>query len=89
MHATAEAYLGAAAPGFDLVFLDPPFHRDLLAPALARLVAGAHLNPGARVYLEAEAELGEPPLPAGWALLRSKQAGDVGYHLAARDQEGA
>ena len=27
---------------------------------------------------------GEPALPAGWTLLRSKRAGDVGYHLARR-----
>lgn len=89
VHATAEAFLRGAPAPFDLVFLDPPFHRGLLAPALAQLLQHALLKPGARLYLEAEAELGEPPLPAGWRLLRSKRAGEVGYHLAAPDQEAA
>jgi hypothetical protein len=31
---------------------------------------------------------GEPTLPAGWTLMRSKQAGDVGYHLARRGAPG-
>ena len=46
-------------------------------------VAGG-LAPGAWIYLEDAAARGEPRLPAGWTLLRSKRAGDVGYHLARR-----
>lgn len=77
----AEAYLRQAAP-FDVVFLDPPFHQGLVELSLRALAEGGLLRPGGRVYIEAEAELGEPPLPAGWTLLRSKRAGEVGYHLA-------
>ena len=32
----------------------------------------------------AERALGTPALPANWELLRSKTAGEVGYHLARR-----
>lgn len=70
------------ATAFDVVFLDPPFRQGLLEPALGRLAAG-WLAPGARVYVEAEAELQELPLPAGWEVLRSKSGGQVGYHLLA------
>jgi len=49
----------------------------------AALAAGNWLAPDARVYLERAAAGGEPSLPAGWRLLRSKRAGEVGYHLAA------
>jgi 16S rRNA (guanine966-N2)-methyltransferase len=50
----------------------------------AKLERGGWLAPGAWVYLEDAAARGEPTLPTGWTLLRSKRAGDVGYHLARR-----
>jgi len=34
------------------------------------------------VYLENEKAGGAPLLPAHWELLKSKSAGEVGYHLA-------
>jgi len=77
----ALSYLRGPAQPFDVIFLDPPFRQDLLAPALALLASGGWLNPGARIYIELESELGEPVLPEGWELLRSKQAGQVAYHL--------
>ncbi|MGE0081414.1 MAG: 16S rRNA (guanine(966)-N(2))-methyltransferase RsmD [Thiohalomonadaceae bacterium] len=79
--ADAVAFLDGTPEPFDVVFLDPPYHKGLLAPCLARLGRG-WLAPGARVYIEAEAGLDPLPLPEGWTLLRSKQAGQVGYHLA-------
>ena len=44
--------------------------------------AGGWINAGGWVYLEAERQAGAPPLPAGWDLVKSKSAGEVGYHLA-------
>ncbi len=70
------------AEGFDIVFLDPPFRKELLEPCCEALAANGWLRPGARIYLEFEQELGEPPLPEGWSLLRLKQAGQVAYGLA-------
>lgn len=82
-----DACAWLAAPSgerFDLVFLDPPFgEEDLLERCCTLLAAGDWLTPEARVYLEAPARRGPPALPAGWSLLRSKRAGEVGYHLAA------
>lgn len=74
---------------FDIVFLDPPFAEDLIAPALAQLPP--RLSAAPRVYLEYPAAA-RPQLPAGWRLLREKQAGQVGYCLAtlpAGDQDTA
>jgi hypothetical protein len=34
------------------------------------------------VYLENEKAEGAPALPPRWELLKSKSAGEVGYHLA-------
>jgi 16S rRNA (guanine966-N2)-methyltransferase len=80
----ALLFLRGPARPFDVVFLDPPFHRDLLTPALKLLDEGGWLAAGAHIYIELEAEGGEPGLPAGWELLRSKRAGQVAYHLATK-----
>jgi len=68
------------AEPFDLVFLDPPFASELLQPCFTALQAG-WLKPGSRVYYEC-ATRNEIGLPTGWTPLRSKQSGQVGYHLA-------
>ena len=73
-----------ASKPFDVVFLDPPYGEALLSILAEKLECGGWLAPGAWIYLEDAAARGEPPLPAGWTLLRSKRAGDVGYHLARR-----
>lgn len=64
---------------YDLVFLDPPYGAGLLEPVLAALPR--LLSPVHRIYLEWPA--GRPPaLPAGYALLKEKSAGQVSYGLA-------
>lgn len=71
-------------PAFDVVFLDPPYAEEWLPRACVALERGHWLAPGAWIYLEDLASRGAPSLPPGWSLLRSKKAGDVGYHLARR-----
>jgi 16S rRNA (guanine966-N2)-methyltransferase len=81
----AFAFLRSKLPvPYDIVFLDPPYAERWLVRACTGLEAGGWLNPGAFVYLEDAASHGAPDLPDGWDLLRSKKAGDVGYHLARR-----
>ena len=76
--------LRRASGSFDIVFLDPPFQRGLLAPACALLESRGLLVPGGHVYLESEAAVDEATLPAGWEAVRSGKAGEVRYHLARR-----
>jgi 16S rRNA (guanine966-N2)-methyltransferase len=78
----AARYLRAAAQPFDIVFLDPPFGRDALAEYVPMLDSANWLNVGGLVYLENEKTAGAPELPSHWQLLKSKSAGEVGYHLA-------
>jgi len=85
VRADAGRYLSQPAVPFDVIFLDPPFAEPVLAEICQRIEAGGWLKPGGYVYLEAPAAAGEPELPGGWALLRSKRAGEVGYHLARRN----
>jgi len=76
-------YLGADAnTRFDVVFVDPPYAQGLLVPCCQRLVDGNWLRHPAHLYLEAERALGVPSVPAACTVSRSKQAGQVGYHLA-------
>jgi 16S rRNA (guanine966-N2)-methyltransferase len=74
---------------FDVVFMDPPFALAgdaLFAQLFAALQAPGRLSSHAHLYLECPSALGAPDQwacwPAGWQLHRSKQAGQVGYHLA-------
>lgn len=76
-------WLAGSASPFDIVFLDPPFRRQMLLPCIRELENRGWLSDKARVYIEAEKGL-VPELPENWELLRSKAAGQVGYHLAMR-----
>jgi len=76
-------WLAGMASAFDIVFLDPPFRTNLLASCMQQLEQHGWLADQALVYLEAEKGL-DIVLPDNWELLRSKTAGQVGYHLARR-----
>lgn len=78
----ASRYLRSPPQPFDIVFLDPPYGRNALAEYIPMLDAGEWLQAGALVFLENEKSVGAPELPARWELLKSKSAGEVGYHLA-------
>ncbi|HMN44284.1 MAG TPA: 16S rRNA (guanine(966)-N(2))-methyltransferase RsmD [Povalibacter sp.] len=76
----ALRFLDRSPQPFDIVFLDPPYASDLLAAVCNKLAAG-WLAPDAYIYLECPADRGLPALPANWSVHRTKQAGQVGYHL--------
>lgn len=75
-------WLASASRPFDIVFLDPPFADNLLAPAIDRLAVPGWLTPGAHIYLETARQSAFPPLPSGWELIREQTAGQVRYGLA-------
>lgn len=70
MRADALAFLQSDARRYDVVFLDPPYHLDLL-PRLLPLLPGC-LDGGSRVYLESDRL---PELPTGYEVLRQSRAG--------------
>lgn len=77
----AADFLQRAAQPYDIVFIDPPFGRELVEPACAQLEAGRLLRQDALVYVESAAGEGPPAVPASWAVHREKTAGGVGYRL--------
>ena len=82
IHTDSLEYLrhpGADKPQFDLVFLDPPFHKQLAGQAAALLNVG-WLAENAIIYVETEQNSNQP-LPVNWQLLKEKNAGQVSYRL--------
>ena len=77
----AARFLRTPGAPFDLAFLDPPFGTNALAEYIPLLDSGNWLNVGGLIYLENERASGVPALPGHWELLKSKSAGEVGYHL--------
>jgi 16S rRNA (guanine966-N2)-methyltransferase len=71
--------------GFGLVFLDPPYEKDLGPRALASAAAGGWLAPGAVAVIE-ESHRAAIPLPQGFSLLQQRAWGDTQV-LFARFQE--
>lgn len=66
---------------FDIIFLDPPYHQNLIAPCCQWLEQQQLLAEQALIYIEAESSLAELNLPENWKILRQKKAGQVGYYL--------
>jgi 16S rRNA (guanine966-N2)-methyltransferase len=69
------------AEPFDVVFLDPPFHQNLLASACALLESQGWLADNAWIYTESETPPSTTGLPGTWRLHREKKAGQVYYAL--------
>ncbi|WP_145560465.1 16S rRNA (guanine(966)-N(2))-methyltransferase [Yersinia mollaretii] len=78
-------WLAQSGQPFDLVFLDPPFRKGLLAETIHLLEQFNWLTPDAWIYVEAEAESAATDVPASWQLHREKIAGQVAYRLYIRN----
>ncbi len=78
-------YLKQPGQGFDVVFVDPPFRKDLVNPTCELLENNQWLTDDALVYIERESELTELDLPGNWSLLKEKIAGQVVYQLYIRE----
>jgi 16S rRNA (guanine966-N2)-methyltransferase len=79
-------YLAQTGTPHDLVFIDPPFRKDLIQNVIDLLEANNWLTPHAMIYIEAEKELGEIVTPSHWRLHREKIAGQVCYRLFEREK---
>ncbi|WP_341508827.1 16S rRNA (guanine(966)-N(2))-methyltransferase RsmD [Photobacterium damselae subsp. damselae] len=80
-------FLNQAGTPHDLVFIDPPFRKDLIQQVITALEANHWLSPNALIYIEAEKELGSIDVPPSWHLYREKTAGQVCYRLFIREEE--
>jgi 16S rRNA (guanine966-N2)-methyltransferase len=87
MQVDVNRYLQESAEKFDLVFLDPPFTQNLVAPSSLLLEQRGWLANYAKIYIEAEKQLDLVGMPGNWRLLKSKAAGQVGYYLFQRQDQ--
>lgn len=83
----ARRFVRQVGGKWDIVFLDPPYRHGMLQQILRFLHDKDLLAKEALVYIEAERELGEVNLPAGWQYIKTRQAGQIGYFLAVYNQE--
>ncbi len=74
-------YLSTPQKSFDLIFLDPPFHKNLVQKTCELLEQNRWLKPYAKIYIETEKNLTLNQLSMDWKLLKEKTAGDVTYRL--------
>ncbi|AGP42581.1 16S rRNA (guanine(966)-N(2))-methyltransferase [Serratia plymuthica] len=87
VNTNALSWLAGNGQPFDVVFLDPPFRKGLLAETVTLLEQQGWLADEAWIYVEAEAESAAADVPANWQLHREKVAGQVAYRLYVRSQE--
>jgi 16S rRNA (guanine966-N2)-methyltransferase len=77
-------YLAGDAEPFDVVFIDPPFTMVKAVQTCQWLEEKGWLSKHAKIYVEAESTLKLAGIPENWRQLKSKVAGEVGYHLFER-----
>ena len=77
-------FLAGEASRFDLVFLDPPFGKNMAQQTCQWLEDKEWLVSHAKVYVEVECNLVLEGMPSSWKLLKNKRAGDVAYYLFER-----
>ncbi|WP_375276792.1 16S rRNA (guanine(966)-N(2))-methyltransferase RsmD [Pseudoalteromonas marina] len=69
---------------FDLVFVDPPFRKNLAQTSCNLLEINNWLSEEALIYLEVESDLNTFKPPSNWLLIKEKKAGQVFYRLYQR-----
>ncbi|MCP5325985.1 MAG: 16S rRNA (guanine(966)-N(2))-methyltransferase RsmD [Oceanospirillaceae bacterium] len=74
-------YLSQANGPFDVIFLDPPFAKDMLQSVLERIEKHALLASGGYVYVECERQLSDLRFPPHWQLHREREGGQVRFSL--------
>lgn len=68
--------LSAAGSPYDLVFLDPPYGKDLVTPTLGALLDGGWVQAGAIVVIEC-ASTDAPALPDRFGIEKKREIGDT------------
>ncbi|TMO81598.1 16S rRNA (guanine(966)-N(2))-methyltransferase RsmD [Pseudoalteromonas sp. S3776] len=69
---------------FDLVFVDPPFRKNLAQSSCDLLENNQWLSQDALIYVEVEIELSNFSPPNNWLLIKEKKAGQVFCRLYQR-----
>ena len=79
-HQDANLFLANQHQPYDIIFLDPPFHKGLAQEIVSKLAQTNFIQQDTLIYLEIEQDL-ELKLPDSWELLKDKKAGQLQYRL--------
>lgn len=74
-------YLKNAKNKFDIIFLDPPFAKNLITTTLKELTDKRLILKQAKIYLETEYKITHDLLDNKWEILKQKKAGQVHFCL--------
>jgi 16S rRNA (guanine966-N2)-methyltransferase len=80
-HKDAYKYLSTVTKNFDLIFLDPPYQKKMIQPAIEILVNKKLINNEGLVYLETEKNEALPDFPTTWRIIKSKTMSHVVCNL--------
>ncbi|MBR1374458.1 MAG: 16S rRNA (guanine(966)-N(2))-methyltransferase RsmD [Cardiobacteriaceae bacterium] len=79
----ANALTIKADKKYDLIFLDPPFAEDLLAPAIAKFVSADWTREHGKIYCEMPRDFALQ-IPDGWQIYREKETSNLRFMLLCR-----
>lgn len=66
---------------FDIVFLDPPFHKNLLPEIINLLAQLSLVRDGSLLYIECELEHANYTVPQSWQRIKESQTKQLSYRL--------
>lgn len=73
---------------FDLVFIDPPFHQQLVPRAIDSLLGNNLLAADALIYVESARQDSNYVVPRSWQLLKQKDTSNVASRLYQLNESG-
>jgi len=86
VRASFDAYINSTRDTFDIIFLDPPYHKNLIYEAMKLIKNKGLDNDGCLFVLECDSDE-EVKLPSGYEIIREKIYGRVKVSLAKRGEE--
>lgn len=66
-----------ATQPYDIIFLDPPFHKNLITPCYNLLNKNNYLKETSLVYIETAIDESAQKLPSNWQVKKQKKHGSV------------
>ncbi|WMY96497.1 MAG: 16S rRNA (guanine(966)-N(2))-methyltransferase RsmD [Arsenophonus sp.] len=78
-------YLSKTGKKYNIVFLDPPFYKNLLEKTVWLLEMNGWLTKNSWIYIEVPINTNLNILPPNWNLHRKKKSGKVNYYIYIRN----
>lgn len=85
IQADTPQFLNTSSSPVDIIFIDPPYKKNLLAPCCSLLEGNGWVKTGTYIYYEADVEIPVENIPSSWKIIKQKKAGNIHYYLACSD----